>query len=224
MSTTLAAPGTAEQEQCLILSPVAWWQYEAFLEAFPEHAGLRTTYIDGRLTLMSPKRRHEWHENALGDLVKALAFGFGVEMEPAGHTTYRREDLVAGVEGDQTFYFGVNAELMRGPVDVDLSTQPPPDLAIEVEVTHRADDSVTVWGRLGVPEVWRLNVERWALTFGARRDDGTYAPVPRSAAFPELLPDDVLSQLRLSGQLGWSRWAAQLDEWVRTVLLPRRGV
>lgn len=205
------------------MSGISWSQYESLLQTFPEQAGLRITYIDGRLTLLSPKRRHDWHEDALGQLVRAVAFGLGVEWEPAGHTTYRREDLVAGVEGDQTFYFGANAETMRGPVDVDLTTQPPPDLAIEVEVTHRADDSIAVWGRLGVPEIWRLNVDRWTLVFAIRKNDGTYAMVPQSLAFPELNPDDVLSQLRLAGQLGSSRWYAQLDGWVRTVLIPRRG-
>ena len=223
MSTTLAAPGIGEQEQCLTFSGLSWRQYKAVLKAFPEQAGLRITYLDGRVTLLSPKRRHNWHEHLLGRLVEAVASGLGIVWEPSGHTTYRREDLGGGVEGDQTFSFGDHAELMLGPVDVDLSTQPPPDLAIEVEVTHGADDSVTVWGRLGVPEVWRFHVKRETIVFGVRQEDGTYAPVPRSAALPVLEPDDVLSQLRLAGQLGSSRWYAQLDGWVRNVLLPRRG-
>jgi Uma2 family endonuclease len=222
-STTLTTPGTVEEEQRLVLSAVPWQQYEAVLRAFPEQAGLRITYISGRLTLLSPTRRHDWYENALGRLVEAVASGFGIEWEASGHSTYRREDVDAGVEGDKTYYFGANAETMRGPVEVDLSTQPPPDLAIEVEVTHRADDSVSVWGRLGVPEVWRLDVDRGTLAFGARQADGSYAPAPRSVAFPELEPNDVMTQLRLAGQLGSSRWVAQLDGWVRNVLLPRRG-
>ena len=172
---------------------------------------------------MSPKRRHEWHENTLGRLVEAVALGLGIEWEDAGHTTYRREDVGGGVEGDRTFYFGVNAETMRGPIDVDLSTQPPPDLVIEVEVTHSADDSIAVWGRLGVPEVWRFHVDRGTLDMGVRQEDGGYRPVSRSAAFPELTPDDVLSQVRLAGELGTLHWYSQLSGWVRGVLLPRRG-
>ena len=206
-----------------MLSPISWRQYETVLQAFPEQAGLRITYLDGRLTLLSPKRRHDWHERALGQIVKAVASGLGIEWEPSGHTTYRREDVHSGVEGDETFYFGAHAEIMRGPVDVDLSTQPPPDLAIEVEVTHRADDSISVWGRLGVPEVWRFHVDRGTLIFGVRQDDGRYETVSHSAAFPELEPNDVLAQLRLAAQLGSSRWYAQLDGWVRDVVLPRRG-
>src|SRR5947199_5995008 len=111
---------------------------------------------------------------------------------------------------------------MRGPHDIDLTTQPPPDLAIEVEVTHSADDAVAAWGRLGVPEVWRLDAHRWTLAFGLRRDDGTYAPAARSAAFPVLEPADVLAQLRLAEELGSSRWFAQLGGWVRDVLAQRQ--
>ena len=217
MSLTMTAVAIADDNQRLVLNAISWCQYESVLLAFPEQAGLRITYLDGRLTLLSPKRRHEWHESTLGRLVGAVASGLGIEWEDAGHTTYRREDVGGGVEGDQTFYFGVNAETMRGPIDVDLSTQPPPDLAIEVEVTHSADDSIAVWGRLGVPEVWRLDVDRWTLVMGVRQSDGRYTPASRSAIFPELTPDDVLSQLRLAADLGTLHWYMQLDGWVRTV-------
>ncbi len=112
---------------------------------------------------------------------------------------------------------------MRGRQNIDLTTQPPPDVAIEIEVTHPADDAIAAWGRLGVPEVWRLNDGHWTLQFGLRRDDGTYAPAPRSAALPVLEPADVLGQLRLAEEIGAARWHAQLNDWVRDVLLPRRG-
>jgi Uma2 family endonuclease len=231
MSTTATAPKASvpeppqatEPEQRLVLNGIDWRQYEKVLEAFPEQAGLRITYLDGRLTLLSPTRPHDWVERTLDHIVVAVAQGLGIEWEPAGHTTYRRERDEAGVEGDSTYYFGKHAEIMRGPREVDLTTQPPPDLAIEVEASHRADDSVAVWGRLGVPEVWRLDIKKWALTFGHRQDDGTYAPIPTSVALSPLEPGDVLNQLRIAEQLGSSRWYAQLDHWVRTVILPRRG-
>lgn len=223
MSLSQADLKTREPEQCLVLSPISWGQYESVLETFPEQAGLRITFIEGRLTLLPPSRRHDWFEKALGRLVEAVAEGAGIECEISGHATYRREGLGAGVEGDRTYYFGANAELMRGPVNVDLTNQPPPDLAIEVEATHRADDSVAAWGRIGAPEVWRFDIDRWALSFGKIRADGTYEQVSRSVHLLGLEPDDVLSQLKLAEQLGWSRWVAQLGGWARTPVLPKRG-
>lgn len=224
MPTTVTAPTVIEQEPRVVLNGISWGQYEKILEALPEHAGLRMVYLDGRLTLVSPLRRHDWSGKMLSFLVVSVANACDLVWEVAGHTTYRRQEHEAGVEGDDTYYFGANAELMRGSREVDLTTQPPPDLAIEVEATHSADDSVAVWSRLGVPEVWMLDVKRGTLVFGLRKDDGTYAPSSRSAALPLLEPGDVLEQLRLAEKLGSSRWYAQLDGWVRDVLLPRRGV
>jgi Uma2 family endonuclease len=222
--TTAQANETAPGEQSLVLYGIGWDQYETVLKAFPEQGGLRITYVDRRLTLVSPiSRRHDWHEHVLGRLVETVASSLGIEWEPAVHATFHREDLEVGVEGDQTFYFGPHAELMRGPVNVDLSTQPPPDLAIEVEVSHRSDDSVEVWRRLGVPEVWRLHVDRKSLVFLIRQPDGSYKPAERSRVLAVLEPADVLAQLQVAQQLGSSRWTRQLADWVRDTLLPRRG-
>lgn len=224
MSTTLAAaPIAVEQEPCIVLDAIPWHQYEDVLKAFPEQGGLQITYIDGRLTLLSPRRRHDRYEQALAGLIQAVASGLGMIWEPAGHTTARREDVKGGVKGDATFYLGENAETMLGPVEVNLSTQLPPDLAIGVELSHKADDSVSVWGRLGVPEVWRYDVDRETVVFGTRQPDASYAPSPRIEALPELEPADVHSQLQLAKELGSSRWYAQLGDRVRDVLLPRRG-
>jgi hypothetical protein len=77
-------------------------------------------------------------------------------------------------------------------------------------------------GRLGSPEVWRLEVQRGSLVFGLLQPDGTRA-FPRSAAIPVLTRDDIPGQLRLAEQTVWSRWCAQLDEWVRGASLARLG-
>ena len=130
-------------------------------------ACVRVIYVDERLTFLTASRRHEWFARRLAELVKAVASAAGIRWEDAGSATYRRREKEVGVEGDETFYFGAHAELMRGSVDVDLATQPPPDLAIEVEITHPADDALLVYGRLGVPEVWRFDVEDWSSPSGS---------------------------------------------------------
>jgi len=222
MSVTLGAPKTVEREPHFILDGIAWSQYVAISDALPDRPGLKLIYNAGRMTFLSPTRRHDWYAERLDDIVAAIAAGFEIEMEDAGHATYRLQGPKVGVEGDKTFYFGHHAELMRGALNIDLTTQPPPDLAIEVEVTHSADDAIAAWGRLGTPEVWRHNTDNETIRFLVRRDDATYADAPRSAAFPFLEPADVMEQMQRAAELGRSRWFAQLPEWVRTVLLPRR--
>ena len=172
---------------------------------------------------MGTSRRHDWFAEQLAYLIAAIAHGCGILWEVAGTATFRLEGRGAGVEGDKTYYFGPNAERMLGPQDIDLAIQPPPDLAIEVEVTHPADEALAAWGRLGVPEVWRFDVGRATLSFWLRHDDGTYAATGRSAGLPMVEPGDILEQLRLADEIGNSRWYAQLADWVRDVLVPRIG-
>lgn len=222
MPTTIVAPELAKTgEQHLVLHGVSWDQYVTISDALPDRPGLRVTYLDGNLTFMTVSRNHDWIAEILGYLVAAVATGCGIRWEPAGCSTYRRKDINVGIEGDKTFYFGPHADLMQGPLNIDLATQPPPDLAIEVEVTHPADDAMIVWGRLGVPEVWRFDAESETVGFWLRGENGTYLRVERSRAFPILTPSDVNGQIRLADELGSGRWFAQLGDWVRAVLVPR---
>jgi len=228
-TASLSLPDTAVPlppvvpDPCMVLYGVAYDQYATISAALTGQKNLRLVFIDGRLTLLSPLRQHDWAAERLGDLVKAVANGCGILWEDARSSTYRRGDMEVGVEGDDTFYFGANAEIMRGSREIDLATQPPPDLAIEVEVSHPASDAVGVWGRLGVPEVWRFDARRDAISFWLRRDDGTYGPIDRSIGLPWLEPADILGQLRLADELGSARWTMQLADWVRDVIAPRIG-
>ena len=151
---------------------------------------------------MGKSRRHDWYAERLGELVMAMAAGLGIPWEDAGQATFRRERMEAGLEGDKTFYLGDHAERMRGPQDIDLDVQPPPDLAIEVEVSHSADDAMVAWGRLGVPEVWRFDPSRGIHLLRLDRTDGTYDAVDRSLVFPMLTPADVVEQMRRANELG----------------------
>jgi len=220
---TVTKPETGEAEQRFVLYSVDWSRYGLVVEALQDHAGLRITYLDGRLTLVSPSRRHDWYEDTLGNIVKVVATVLGIEWEPAGHATFRQEEKKGGVEGDDTFYFRENAVTMRGPVDIDLGSQPPPDLAIEVEATHPADDSIAVWGRLGVPEIWRFDIKNGALTILVRSPDGGYETSSRSRQLEPLDRTDVMDQVKRAEELGSSHCYSELHDWVRDTLLPRRG-
>jgi len=76
-----------------------------------------------------------------------------------GSTTFRRRDLEAGIEPDRCFYIQ-NQPALRGKRTLDLSIDPPPDLAIEVEISERLLDRVGIYERLGVPELWRNDGKR----------------------------------------------------------------
>ncbi len=224
MSITLAishAVETENGEQHFVMGRVTWDAYLKISDALEDQPGLRMIYCDGRLAFVGKSRRHEWFGERSADFVKAIARGLGVPWEDAGQATYRREKTNAGLEGDKTFYFGEHAVQMRGPADIDLDVQPPPDLAIEVEVSHSADEAIDAWGRLGVLEVWRFQPKSSQLTFLIRTEDGSYSQADRSLAFPALSSAAVLERLNRASELGADRWNVELEAWVREVVGPR---
>ena len=223
MSITSTSSATAETDgQRFVIPGVSWEAYVAFNDALGERSYPRMIYCAGRLTFMGKTRHHQWLSFRLGSFVAGVATILGIECEPSGEATYRRRKKEAGLERDQTFHFGRNAKRMRGPKNYNFDVDPPPDLAIEVEATHSADDAVEAWGRLGVPEVWRFDARREICTFWNRRDDGSYQQVPRSLFLPGLEPGDVEGQMRRAQEIGTVKWLGGLGAWVRKTLRPRQ--
>ena len=225
MSETLAASNGSGSsgEQWLALSGIAWEQYRTIAETLPDRPGLRIIYLDGRLALLTTSRQREWFADRLADVVEAVAAGAGIALEAHGQTTFRHRDLNAGIEGDRTFDLGLDVApaASRGPGPIDLADQPPPTLAIEVEVNRPANLAGSTWGRLGVAEIWRFDADRRTLGFWVRRDDGTFDRLTRSLALPMLAPDDVLPQIKLAESLDVGPWRAQLADWIGEVISPR---
>lgn len=228
MSVTLAAPAaiTETADQRFVIGGIHWDAYVTMSDALDERLGVRMIYCDGRLTLVGKSRKHDWYAERFGEFVKAIARGLRIPWEDAGQATFRRETTDAGLEGDKTFYLADHAIQMRGSDDIDLTIQPPPDLAIEVEVAHAADAALIAWGRLGVPEVWRFRPKTSEFTFCLRAQDGSYTHSDRSLAFPVLKSSDVVEQMTRANELGADLWNEQLEQWVRDVILARleRGV
>jgi Uma2 family endonuclease len=225
MSVTIASQPSAESEpveQRFEMGRVTWDAYLKISDALEGQPGLRLIYCDGRLSFVGKSRRHEWLSECLGHLVVGIAAYMGIPCEPAGEATYRRREKGAGLEGDRTFHFGANALKMRGGRDYDFTVDPPPDLAIEVEVSHPADEAVEAWGRARVPEVWRFNAAGFRCSFFRRLEDGSYESIARSLWLPELGTDDIVDLVREAEGTGMASGIAQLAGWVDRVIRPRR--
>ena len=225
MSVTLVSPPAAEtedSEQRFVMGGIPWDAYVTISEALDEHSGVRLIYVDGRLTLMGKSRRHERSSELLGHLVLAVAAYLQIYCEPSGEATVRSRPKGAGLEGDRTSSLWRQCVAdARGLENYDFDHDPPPDLAIEVEASHPADEAIAAWGRLGVPEVWRFEATTLTCTFWNRREDGTYGRVDRGMFLPMLDPSDVENQISRAKELGSSNWYRQLEEWVRDVIRPR---
>lgn len=202
--------------QCVRLSDIDWRTYSRLLKVFAERPGVRLTYDRGELEIMSPSLRHDDVSRFLSALVFALAGAFGLPLWAGGSTTLRRQLRRRGIEADECFWIGANADRVAGRDRLNLRTDPPPDLAIEVDVTHSSLDRLGIYAALGVPELWRLDGD--ALVFYTLSPDGTYANTRASRSFPPVTPADLLGFLTQARQsrnmaavlLQFQEWARQL--------------
>lgn len=189
--------------------------YGAYLQIRddPRNDGLRLTYYDGVLELMSPEYLHEVGGEQLGLLVRAVAEALDLPHSGAGSTTFRRGEPGKpngkGKEPDRSFYFE-NEPSIRGKETLDLRCDPPPDLWIEVDNRGSSRGRLPVYAEFGVPEVWQYRPRTHRLKFW-RLDDARsgYLEINHSRNLPVLTPGlvlEALDQSRGRAESDWVRW------------------
>jgi Uma2 family endonuclease len=143
MSQATSLPQTTTQP-CLHLSGIDWLTYTRLLKVFAERRGIRLTYDRGELEIMSPLLEHDKDDRFLFRLVVALTEELGLPIVEGGSTTLRRRGRRKGIEADECYWIA-NAHRMAGRRRVDLRTDPPPDMTIEVDVTHSSLNRLSIY-------------------------------------------------------------------------------
>ena len=166
----------------VVLENIAWPEYEAMLNIVGDRA-VRLTYDRGRLEIETPSFEHERLKSFVGRLIETYALQARVDVLPVGSTTWRREVRAGGLEADECYYVQHYADA-DGKELLDLSVDPPPDLAVEVDLSTSSVNKRDVYARLGVPELWRLHDDR--LECLRHSAGGEYVEVPASAVLPGL--------------------------------------
>lgn len=207
MSVSIA-PG-----QHAVLDRISWDTYGR-LVAELERSNLRLTYDGGALEVMSPSQSHERIKSRLRRRIEAAAEEMGVDVEPAGSTTWRREDLEKGIEPGECYWVQHEA-VVRGRDDIDLRVDPPPDLAIEIDVHARSLDRLGIYAALGVPEVWRWQDGR--ITVHLLHANGSYMASEYSACFPWMPVGELAAWLGRDVGLPETQRLAQFRAWVRSL-------
>ncbi|WP_434685245.1 Uma2 family endonuclease [Pseudanabaena minima] len=137
--------------QSTVLHEIGWQQFESILQDLGDKRRSRIAYLNGVLEIVMPLPEHEKIKVLIGDFIKALLETMEIDFEGFGSTTFKRVDKLAGLEPDDCFYIQNNVA-MRGIRKLDMTIDPPPDLAIEVDVTSKT--KFDVYRVLGVPELW----------------------------------------------------------------------
>jgi Uma2 family endonuclease len=207
---TATVPQARVQER-VVLHPVSWQDYTRFVDLFAERPAWRLTYDRGVLEIMSPSGKHESAEDLLDRFVVLLTEELDLPIKVGGSTTFRLEREEKGLEPDRSWWIA-NEGQVRGKLEVDLHTDPPPDLCIEVDVTRSSLDRMGIYASLRVPEVWRL--DEHGLSFNTLRKK-IYTAKPVSLAFPWITPEDLLTYLALVGQMDENAIVKKFRAWVR---------
>ncbi|MGI2906277.1 Uma2 family endonuclease [Tolypothrix sp. VBCCA 56010] len=136
-STIELAPGDE-----LILRFRTWDDYEDLLTRRLDKAGLKIRYSSAtqEIRIMSPLPGHGKNTDILADLVKAMLRHQGQDWEAFTPITLKRVNQ-QGAEPDYCFYVQ-NRERILAKERIDFEVDPPPDLAIEVDLTSttKAED------------------------------------------------------------------------------------
>jgi Uma2 family endonuclease len=184
--------------QRITLQDVDWAEFEAILEELGDRRTSRIAYFENLLEIRMPLPKHEVDNELIGDLVKLLLEELDIDNECFGSTTFKRKTMDAGIEPDQCFYIE-NHAVMIGKRRVDLAIDPPPDLAIEVDVTSAT--GLDAYQALGVPELWRFEEGRLQISL---LQNGVYQDAAASAHFPQfdivVMVEQAIAQSQTAGR------------------------
>lgn len=164
-----------------------WEDYQVLIEQRGDKANPRIKYRLGEILLMSPLPKHGREANAIADLIKVLLDHLGQKYEAFTPMTMDLSEI-SGLEPDYSFYIN-NWEVAVGKDRIDWSTEPPPDLALEIDVTNYTD--VNDYLPYRVPEVWIYKKNQLLIY---RLETDSYTLVATSRYFPNLNVEEIVTE------------------------------
>jgi Uma2 family endonuclease len=174
-------------ERRVVLRLPSWQGYKALRETLSHDRNARLTYCEGTLEITMPLEIHEFSARLIEKFIWILVVEFGLKVKTMGSTTLELESLDRSAEPDDAYYIQ-NQPLVAGR-DVDLASDPPPDLVVEVDITHTDIDKLRLYAAMGVPEFWRYDGEVWRIyalrngEYEAREVSPTFTQVPKSRLY-----------------------------------------
>lgn len=199
------APG-----QKATLQPVSWEGFEEILSKLGERRSARIAYADGILEIAAPLPEHERAKVLLADLVKIILKAQKQQWEPLGSNTFKREEMKAGVEPDDCFYIQ-NYKAVIGKERLDLTVDPPPDLALETDVTSKTE--LNAYEALGVPELWIYEQGKLKINL---LQAGKYVESETSPTFPNLEIIQIIPQfMQRAKEVGVSQTVEEFEVFIK---------
>ena len=169
-----------DEQRLLLPSHYSWQQFLGLEMWLADTSGLRITYLDGNIELMTLGETHEGIKSILRFLLEVYFIEKGIRFFPVGSATRRDEAKGVSFEPDESYYLGEKKSY--------------PDLAIEIIVTSGNLNKLEKYSRFAIPEVWfwqnnQLFLYHW--------QESGYMQIYCSELLPDLDVDLLLKCLQI---------------------------
>ncbi len=212
MTITLI-PSPRQHTQHILLEGVSWITYQALLKELG-HRASRFSYDRGVLEITMPSDLHELINRILEAIVRTLAEELNLRLRGYGSTTLDRQDLARGVEPDSCFYIQ-NVDRILGK-KLDIQTDPPPDLAIEVDITSSSKRRFDNYLTLQIAEVWRYTERSGVVIY--QLQNSQYVECEFSPTFSMISGSALMQFLQQATSEDDTSVIRSLRQWLRTRL------
>jgi Uma2 family endonuclease len=202
----------APAEQRFLLYGVSWQEYGRMLRAFAERPSVRVTYDRGTLELMTLSLEHESLARFFNLFILAVTLELGLPLKGGGSTTFGRRRKRRGLEPDECYWIA-NEPCVRDKEKIDLRRDPPPDLAVEVDVSYSTLDRMKVYAAIEVPEVCRYDGR--TTVFHLLGADQKYTASEFSRAIPPISSSELAALLPLRGTMDENALFRHFQAWAK---------
>ena len=167
---------------------MSWAEYEQLVASRGDHSIPRLKYANGHLTLKMPTFEHGQLDAIVADLIVAI---LNQQLRDYIRTTPVTLQIPeqAGIEPDHCFWLS-NWAAVNGKSRIDLATDPPPDIAVEVDVTNFTN--IADYKPFKVAEVWLIRGSTLEI-FGLTPEG--YIQTDSSQFFPEVAMPKLYQQV-----------------------------
>ncbi len=136
-----------------IFHDVSWDEYELLVEELWGIRSVQISYDKGAMELMAISAEHDYFGLCLHNLIRFATFRLKIQLRSFGHATMKKSKVLAGKEPDGCYYVK-SLRLIGSRIQLDFEHDPPPDIALEIDLSTNTIPKLPIYQRLGVAEVW----------------------------------------------------------------------
>jgi Uma2 family endonuclease len=196
--------------QRIYLPDINWEEFEQILMELGDKRVTRIAYCAGELEIRMPLPEHGRIKVLISNLLVVLLEELDLSWESLGSATFKNSRMKSGIEPDDCFYIK-NCQAIIGKNRLDLAIDPPPDLAIEIDLTSATQ--LGAYKILGIPEIWQYRQGKLAIFVLV---NGNYVESVTSSLFPALpIIEGFTRILERSSEILMSEARKEFRQWVK---------